>query len=68
MHGPVGVGRGVAGGAGGVVAQGHREEECHTERDGGPVHPRLRATRWGNRKRKIRVYCRVLLSATLGIM
>lgn len=33
LHGPVRVGGGVAGGAGGVVAQGHREEQRYTEGD-----------------------------------
>lgn len=42
LHGPVGVGGGVAGGTGGVVAQSHSEEQSHAEGDRQPVHPGLR--------------------------
>lgn len=42
LHGPVGVGGGVTGGAGGVVAQGNCEEQPHAERYRQPVHPCLR--------------------------
>lgn len=41
LHGPVGVGGGVAGGTGGVVAQSHGEEQGYAEGDGQPVHPGL---------------------------
>lgn len=43
LHGPVGVGGGVAGGAGGVVAERHGEEQAHAEGHAQPVHPGLRA-------------------------
>lgn len=45
LHSPVGVGGGVASGAGGVVAQRYREEQAHTEGNAEPVHPGLQARR-----------------------
>lgn len=45
LHSPVGIGGGVAGGAGGVVAQRYREEQAHTEGHAEPVHPGLQARR-----------------------
>lgn len=41
LHGPVGVGGGVADGTGRVVTQSHGEEQGHAEGDGEPVHPGL---------------------------
>lgn len=45
LHGPVGVGGGVAGGTGGIVAQSHGEEQGCTEGDRQPVHPGLQTTK-----------------------